>query len=438
MVRAGLWIYDLLAWGASIERHKYFSKSEALNLEPGLAEAGFKGAAQYWDCQMNDARLVLENILDAERYGARCLNYTGLVSCQRLASGALRAVVRDEESERDVELSASLLINAAGPWVDAVLGLLGRGMAEAAVKATKGAHLVTRPLTQGHALLVPARGDARVFFVIPCVYGGRAASLIGTTDTDFFGDKEHVRAEAADCDYLLGETRRILPKADLQPGDIWASFAGLRPLSAPVRSGLGNSKISREAQILEQDGLLSLTGGKFTTYRALSEKAVNRAAALLGLPLKKVSSASLPLPGAPKSSADRLWLKSAAAGLADQYSVSVPCAEHLLSLYGMCAPAVFELTRENPELKSPVTPGSPAILAQAVYAARHERAEHLVDFYLRRTFLGLDLAPDHVGVERVAAAMGSELRWSRERVAEELEQLKLVVEGEFRTFGFAS
>jgi glycerol-3-phosphate dehydrogenase len=432
MVKVGLWIYDVLAFGSSIQRHRSFSKSEALRLEPSLAAEGFKGAAQYWDCQMNDARLVLENILDAERFGARCLNYTGLLSCQRLASGAVRALLRDEEAEREAELSASWVINAAGPWVDSVLGLLGRSLAFAAVKPTKGVHLVTRPLTKKHALLVPARGDSRVFFIIPASYGGRAASLIGTTDTDFYGDKDHVLADPQDVEYLLSQVRRVLPSADLKTSDIWASYAGLRPLSAPDKDAAGNSKISRESQILEQDGLLSLTGGKFTTYRCLAEKTVNRVAALLKLQLKSSFSANTPLPGAPKSPADWELLNSGAPGLAEAYGVSLESAEYLLSLYGVSATAVLEMTREDPDLKNPVAPGSPAILAQVVYAARHEKAEHLVDFYLRRTFLGLELEPDHFGVELVASCMGAELNWNREREADELEHLKQVIEGEYR------
>lgn len=432
MVKAGLWLYDFLGFDSSIQWHRSFSKSAALALEPGLVNIDFKGASQYWDCHMNDARLVLENILDAERFGACCLNYTALISCQSLKSGAVRALVRDEEAEREVELSASLLINASGPWVDDVLGLLGRTQPNPAVKPTKGVHLITRPLMQSHALLVPAQGDSRVFFIIPTIYGGRAASLIGTTDTDFFGDKEHVHSDAQDVKYLLEQTNRILPKADLKSSDIWATYAGLRPLSAPLKDAAGNSKISRESQILEQDGLLSVTGGKFTTYRSLAEKTVNRAAALLKLQLKPSPSASIPLPGAPKNSADLELLSSGAEGLVERYSVNLESVKYLLSIYGVSAPAVLEITREDPEFKNPVALGSPAILAQAVYAARHEKAERLDDFYLRRTFLGLELAPDHPGVERVAAVMGAELRWNRERIADELEQLKRVIEGEYR------
>ena len=193
MLKAGLWLYDLLAGSAGIEWHRSFSRKKALALEPNLAPEGFKGAAQYWDCQMNDARLVLENILDAERHGARCLNYTALLSCHRLAPGDVRIRVRDEEAERELELRGSLLINAAGPWVDEVLGRLGCPLPSPAVKPTKGVHLLTRPLTKSHALLVPVRGDERVFFIIPAHYNGRPASpRWGPRTRILVGDKSHV------------------------------------------------------------------------------------------------------------------------------------------------------------------------------------------------------------------------------------------------------
>jgi glycerol-3-phosphate dehydrogenase len=432
-LKAGLWLYDLLALGSLIEPHRSFSRAKALALEPNLEPQGFKGAAQYWDCQMNDARLVLENILSAQAHGALCLNYTSLLSAQRLADGEVRVKARDEESGLEAMLQAKLLINAAGPWVDEVLGSLGRSLPSPALKPTKGVHLITKPLTQGHALLIPARGDGRVFFVIPCRYGGRQASLVGTTDTDYHGNLDHVRGEAQDLDYLLTQTARVLPGAHLKKEDDWATYAGLRPLSAPLATAAGNSKISRESQILESDGLLSLTGGKYTTYRALAEETVDRAALKLGLKLKASRSAKLPLPGAARTSAGVDELRpEGLESFAKLHQISGETAEYLASIYGVRMEAVLEEALEDPSLKELVAPGCPAIFAQALFAAKHEQARRLSDFYLRRTFLGLDLDPGHASLERVAALMGGILGWDAPRQAAEIEDLKRLIAAEYR------
>ena len=436
-VKLGLWVYDLMALGSLVGFHQSFGRKRTLELEPGLSEKGLKGSSLYYDCQMNDARIVLENILDAERLGARCQNYTTLVSAHALRLGEVRARVRDEISETEGEVSASLLINASGPWVDELLGKLKPGSAPA-VKPTKGIHLITKPLTHGHAMFLPVAADKRIFFVIPWHFNGREASLVGTTDTDFKGDPNHVRAEADDVDYLARELRRVFPASGFSQQDILATYAGLRPLAAPAIHGSENSAISRESALPEADGVLSVVGGKFTTYRALAQRVVERAWALLlqahpagARELPPSQSAFKPLPGAPRNAAEREALNDSA-GLAARYGVSEPVAAYLISLYGMAAQAVLELSREDAEWKQPLAENSPAILAQAVYAARHEKAMRLADFYLRRTFLGLELEPDHKGVDRVAALMGRELRWSRDDEAEELDYLKRVVAGEYR------
>jgi glycerol-3-phosphate dehydrogenase len=255
--------------------------------------------------------------------------------------------------------------------------------------------------------------------------------LIGTTDTDFKGDPDHVRAEEEDIDYLLKETVRVLPGERLSRTDVRATFAGLRPLSAASTPDAGASKVSREHTFWEEPGVLAVTGGKYTTYRSLCEALVERAARRLGRKLGPRFSGGRPLPGAPRpgenpeqSAAERLAGTDAPQG--------APAL--LAARYGRYAGAVAELATENPNLARAVAPGSdcPAILAQAAWAARHERALHLDDFYLRRSRLGLLLPPDHRGVDAAATAMGRELGWDSDREARELERLKRAVDGEFR------
>jgi glycerol-3-phosphate dehydrogenase len=434
LIRAGLWIYDALALrGRSLIRgHRWLRASGARALVPDLASEGLRGAAEYWDCQMDDSRIVVENLMDARRLGARALNYCSLLSAHALKDGDVRARLRDEEAGEEWEVRARLLVMAAGAWTDHTFKRLGSAATGPRVHATKGVHLVTRRLIDSHALLVPARADNRIFFVIPWELEGRPASLIGTTDTDFSGDPDHVRAEEEEISYLLSETARVLPEARLGRADLWATFAGLRPLTAPEQSAGGNSSLSREECFWEEPGILAVTGGKYTTYRSLCQKLVEHAARRLGLALSASSSAFQGLPGAPRPS------EAGGADLARELrrdaDLDPESAALLVRHYGRLSRDIAALCLEDPELRKPVAPGTdcPAILAMAVWAARHEQAVHLDDFYLRRTKLGLRLAPDHRGVDRVAAVMGQALWWSKDRELEELDRLKRVVAGENR------
>jgi glycerol-3-phosphate dehydrogenase len=395
---------------------------------------------------MDDARLCLENVLDARRLGARVLNACSLRSAHQLGEGEVRCRLRDEEAGVEREVRARLLVVCAGPWTDEVFRALGREGSRK-VKATKGVHLVTRPLTADMALLVPARSSKRVFFVIPWRLEGKPASLVGTTDTDFSGDPAHLRAEDEDLAWLIEESARVLPGARLRRSDIWATFAGLRPLTAPPPPGEGalpkagrvggeasNSSLSREHVFHEEPGILAITGGKYTTYRALCQQLVEKAAARLGLPLGPAFTAHSPLPGAPKNDPQVALLATLPRALSTEFGMDEAAAASLVDHLGLRARDAALLCADDPDLKKPIAPGSdcPAPLALAAFSAEHEMVVHLEDFYLRRSNLGLRLPGDHRGVDRVAAVIGDRLWWSREREAEELEKLGRVVAGEYR------
>lgn len=433
LVRAGLWLYDSLALfgGGWIQGHRWLGRKAALGLLPDLDAQGLRGAAEYWDCQMDDSRLVLENVQDAQRLGAKALNYCRLMSAHRLSEGDVRVRLRDDEAGTEAEARGRLLLLAGGAWTDDVFKRLGF-KAEAKVRPTKGIHLLTRRLIDTHALLVPAHSDGRIFFVIPTWLEGRPASLIGTTDSDFHGDPDHVRAEEDEIDYLLSETARVLPGAKLGRGDVWATYAGLRPLTAPPPARAGSpGVVSREHKLWEEPGILAVTGGKYTTYRSLCVELAERAALRLGVELGP-SQSRQPLPGAPRHASEAG--EAAARHLEQSHGLEPEAAALLVQHYGRSARDVAALCDEDPEWKKPLAPGSdcPAILAMAVWAARHEHVVHLDDFYLRRSKLGLRLPPDHRGVDRVASVFGRELWWDREREDEEIERLKRVVQGEYR------
>jgi glycerol-3-phosphate dehydrogenase len=436
LIRCGLWLYDALALKGHgfIHAHRWLGSRAASRAAPDLAPEGLRGAAEYWDCQMDDARLALETLLDAQNMGCQALNYCSLQGATQLQDGAVRVLLRDEENGRSAEARGRLLVLAAGAWTDKAFRLLGLPQDAPRVHPTKGVHLVTRRLINDHALLVPARSDKRVFFVIPWELEGRPASLIGTTDSDYSGDENHPSAEAAEIAYLLAETARVLPGARLGRADVWASFAGLRPLSAPRHKGPGgsNAAVSREHTFWEEAGLLAVTGGKYTTYRSLCQSLVERAAKRLALNPAPSISASRPLPGAPKPGEPGGG--DLALAIRRDSGLSLAGAALLARTYGRLAWDVCALCERDPGLRQALAPdsGCGAILAMAAWAALHEQALHLDDFYLRRTRLGLLLAPDHRGADRVAAVMGSVLGWDKQRERDELERLKRLVLAEYR------
>jgi glycerol-3-phosphate dehydrogenase len=425
-VRAGLWLYDLLASFRNVHNHRMISRAAALKLEPSLEPRGLRAAALYWDCSMNDARLVLENVLAAREAGASCLNYCPLRSVQSSGLGSIHVVLRDEEAGVEAAVRAKMLLNAAGPWADEVLGLAAPG-ALPLVRKAKGIHLITRPLTGERALLISAQQDGRVFFVIPWALEGRPASLVGTTDTDFSGDLGHLRAEEDEVNYLLAEASRVLPGAALKRKDVWATYAGVRPLAALGADPAHPSSHSREALLRWDGGVLSMSGGKFTTYRSLCAKAVDACVSALGAKPAPCLTAKLPLPGAPEQGVEAL-----ASSLAQAHSLPPGTALHLAQTYGRSAQALLEAGRRHQGLLGPVDPSLPAILAQADWACLQEDARHLADFYLRRSFLGLVLAPDHPGVLKVAEVMARCLGWGEERLMQEVADLRKVVAGEYR------
>src|SRR5665213_75418 len=408
LIRTGLWLYDALAFKGRglMHVHRWLARKDALAVAGDLAPNGLVGAAEYWDCQMDDARVTLETLIDAERLGCRALNYCSLVGASRLRDGDVGVRLRDEETGDEGEALARLLVLATGAWTDQVFGCLGPDATQIRVHPTKGIHLVTRRLIDSHALLVPARSDKRIFFVIPWELEGHPASLIGTTDSDYSGDKNHLHAQEDEIAYLLAETKRVLPKANLGRTDVWSTFAGLRPLTAAPASGRGNATVSREHAFWEEPGVLAVTGGKFTTYRSLCQALVERAARRLKVKLPASISALSPLPGAPQSG--EAGGKLLARHVSGSSGLKLETAELLVQHYGRLAPEVAGLCMDHPDWAAPIAPecGCDAVLAMAAWAALREHAVHLDDFYLRRTRLGLRLAPDHPGAAKVAALMG--------------------------------
>lgn len=372
-IKVGLSLYDRLAGPQNIHPHEKLSFHDLLQEVPGLKVPGLQMAFRYYDAQMNDARLTLENILSATRLGARCLNYVKVTQLLEQDSKISGVIAHDLASNEKIEIHSKLVINATGPWLDQLLGN-HESKTSRRLRLTKGIHLVLPRLHEKNALLLFTQKDGRVFFCLP--WGPN--SLVGTTETDYHGTPDDVRATREDVQYLISEIQRFFPTRSLTPQDVIATFAGLRPLIQ--QDGRTMNATSRKYSIEEtRPQLFSILGGKFTTYRSLAEEVVTKAAkALHMLEDKPCQTANLALPGAESLLGPEAF--------AEENSIGIETAHHLIQHYGARAIEVARYLKEL-GLKARLCPSHPHIQAEVLFAFTHEMAVTLEDFMTRRTFI---------------------------------------------------
>ncbi len=416
---AGMWLYDLLAMFRNVRRHRPLSKRGVLEAEPMLRERGLVGGALYYDAQCDDARLTLATARSAMAHGALIATYMP-VTALVLADGTVRGVhVRDALTGQEAVLHASIVVNATGPWSDRIRRMEDPS-AHALLCPTKGAHVVVprNRIGNHHAVTITSPIDGRVMFVLP--WGDLA--YIGTTDTDSDEPPERAHATSDDVIYLLRSANAYFPNARLTEADIVASWAGLRPmLAAPP--GVAASERSREHQIhVGIGGMLSIVGGKLTTYRIMARDVVNRAVRRLQeldgtrYPVRADTDKE-PLPGG--EAQDLQPFQQAPRDL----GVPPDTVEHLLRHYGTETAAICNLIRDNRTLLTRLHQDHPAIEAEVVHSTRRELPQHVDDFLIRRIHLYYEVrdrgAP---AAARVAALMGAELGWAPDRIAEEAKR----------------
>jgi len=407
-LRLGMWLYDALATFRNVRRHRMLSASSHARWGEGLRAEGLRGAALYWDAAMDDARLVLANVVAARDAGAVTLNRVGVVRLL-LEGGAVRGVeVEDGLGGARAMVRARACVSCVGPWTNAFLTQVPG--APAPLATTRGSHIVVKRLTE-RAFTLAAGSDGRVFFVLPWL----GATLIGTTDLDDAGDPDRVVPAESEIEYLLAETNRHFPAAGLRRDDVQAVFAGMRPL---LRTPGTASTRSREHALLEPvPGLLVVAGGKYTTYRAVAAEVVDRVTARLGC-RAACRTTSEPLPGGdvPWGAAEH-WtqgprFRAAAGAFAQQHGLAIAIATHLLDTYGTRAEAIAALIAVDRGLATRLDARHPHVRAEVVHALRHEMALELEDWFWRRTRMAF--APDHGAdaVDAVAALFAAERGWS--------------------------
>ncbi|HLM55963.1 MAG TPA: glycerol-3-phosphate dehydrogenase/oxidase [Pyrinomonadaceae bacterium] len=421
-VRAGMAAYDLLSRGKTLPHHRMLGPDDARRYAPGLDASRLKGAALFFDAQVEYAeRLALENALAARGRGAVVVTYA---RAGRLLTegGAVRGVEFEDALGGGSHVArAPLVLNAAGPWVDEVLEGVSAGGREKLVGGTKGSHVVVRPFEGAPRVAVYAEAgeDGRPFFIIPW----DDKFLIGTTDVRYEGDLDRVVAGDEEVAYLLRETNRVVPPARLAREHVLYTYSGVRPLpfvAEGSEAGITRRHFVRASGVR---GLFSVVGGKLTTYRSLAEEAVGLLFKQLGRAAPPCVTAREPLPGA--SAADYEAFK-------EEFKRTSPLAAHsterLLKVYGTRAAAVLRLALEDSELARPISEETGTVGAEVVFAFREEMAETLTDCLMRRTMVGLNgrLGLDAVGpAARVAR---KHLGWTGARAASEVEAYGRYVE----------
>jgi glycerol-3-phosphate dehydrogenase len=381
VVQSGILLYSALAQS---RLNWLVGAEEARAAVPGLRAEGLRSCALYADAWTNDARLALANVRAAADLGATVLNGAEVVALRKVAGRVVGADVRADGET--IPVAARAVVNAAGPWVDRVRRLEDDS-AGTSVRLSKGAHALVSADAEWSAALTIPQDAVRVTFAVPW-YG---MLLLGTTESEFAGEPRDVAATEEDVEQILAEAAVGLESGLVRRDHVRDVFAGLRVLPA----GQGESVSARRETVYSvgKGGMLSVAGGKLTTYRRIALGALDRLRGTLGLP--RVDEAPWPLPGAVAGVQVPLLR-----GLDEDVRL------HLLHLYGGLAAEVLSPAERDPSLLERLDPGGPDIAAQALYAATHEWARHAEDVIRRRTtvgYRGLDGPEVTQRVERILA-----------------------------------
>lgn len=420
-VGAGVATYDLLAalGNNPLPGHRHLSRSKALRMAPALRRDMLVGAIVYSDALVDDARHTMMVSRTASKYGAALAPSVRVVGFEREGDRVVGVQVRDLELGDEFVIRAKQVVNTTGVWTDQVQEKAGRGRIH--VTASKGIHLVV-PRDRIHSDTgMILRTEKSVLFVIPW---GRHW-IIGTTDTEWNLDLAHPAASRADIDYLLEHVNTVL-KDPLRQEDIEGVFAGLRPLLQGESDA--TSRLSREHAVSQAvPGLISVAGGKYTTYRVMAEDAVDMVAANLDGKVPAAVTAETPLVGADGYRA--LWNQREE--LAAESGLHTARIEHLLGRYGSLIREILDLIGARPELGKPLVGADDYLAAEIRYAASHEGALHLDDALTRRTRISIETWDRGVAAaEPTARLMAEVLGWNDETVKREIDHYLARVEAE--------
>ncbi len=389
----GLKVYDVLAGKLNLGSSKLISKSNALERIPTLEPEGLQGGVVYFDGQFDDSRLAVTLAQTATNKGAAISNYTPVKSLIHQADRVVGAVVLDLESGREIEIYAKAVINSTGVFTDNIRKM-DDPEAKSVISPSQGVHLVLPKefFPGNNALMVPRTDDGRVLFAVP--WHGKA--IIGTTDTPVPSIDAEPRPLEQELEFLVQHAGRYLTKDPVR-SDVLAVYAGLRPLVKASDSDGNTSALSRDHTILvSRTGLLTIVGGKWTTYRKMGEDVINKAAPIAGIEVRTSPTPEMRLHGAP-----------AVENSPEQIGGSL---EESLSMYGSDAKHIQGMVQDHPELGAKIHAKLPYIQAEIIWAVRQEMSRTLEDALSRRTrALLLDAKAALEAAPLVASLMAKEL-----------------------------
>jgi glycerol-3-phosphate dehydrogenase len=404
----GLGLYDALSMFRNVARHERLSRNDILEREPHLRQDDLVGGARYYDAATDDARLTLANVIAAVESGAAVLNHAPVTGLE-VVGGRVRGVrAYDAISGSDFRIRASLVVNATGPWSDEIRALESR-IDQPTVAGSRGAHVAVPRERVGNrqAVTMIHPHDGRVLFTLPA--GDQ--TIIGTTETPTGTSDRESRATDVDIAYLLAGANSYFPRANLAASDIISAWSGIRPLARQLATDDVGSASREHAIARGPKGVLHVTGGKLTTYRAMAAQVVGQFA---GPEAGAERTAEVALPGGDRPVAE--LLTDAAESIGDEV-----VRHHLVLAYGSRWRDVWSLGDDRPELRARLLPSHAVIGAEMVYGVKQEMAMTLGDLMIRRTHLAFEM-PDQARAvaPRVAQHIAPYLNWSREKIEQAL------------------
>ena len=395
-LRLALKIYDHLDRTAILPRYRKLTAEEVLHFFPAIKKEGLKGGCLYYDALMKDNRLILENVLSAEQNGAIVCNYTSVMGVTQ-EQGHITGLEYQSSNGVRGTIKGRSIVNTTGAWSNHILQMNGN-RESFHVQPTKGVHVVLPQISSQHALILRVKSDQRIFFLIPW----EGNSLLGTTDTFYDGNPDHIEIERQDEEYLLRALSSYFPQSHFP---ILASFAGLRPLVGSHE--INPSSLSRNHEIhVSPSGLISILGGKYTTHRKIAQEVVDKISRNLKTDIfwKKCQTQDIPFIRIEKQSFCQICI--------DEYGLSQNHALHLFTNYGENAFAILDIIKENPQASQQICPFHPHLMAEISHAILHEHACTLEDWFLRRTSIAYSNCQGKYCLNSVADKFSSHFDWS--------------------------
>lgn len=413
-------IYDMLSdWFSKFKnykKHKWYSPEKVFEFEPEIKKEGNKGGAIYWDNNMDDGRIVIEALKEAIVRGADVINYCEVIEHLK-ESGKVKGIVcKDQETSDEFQIKGKVVVNATGIWTDDILETYPDDIPKPVMRPTKGVHLIYErdKVKNNMATIIRSITDDRAFFVLP----RGDYTIIGTTDTDYQGDLANPFCTKEDADYLIKSVKHYFPTAELDFENLISTYAGIRPLV--MQKGKSESEVSRKHEIFwSPDGLLTITGGKYTTFRKMAEdlmKAVEEEDIFPNLKIKKNFSKKKFLVSLEKDQ----WNKEVkASGIQLDEEIS----NHIYQQYGRGALKILELIKQDKSLKSRIDPDNNFTKAEIIYTLRYELTLHLIDVFRVRTEMSLFISHEKAkkAAEKVANVMAEEYGWTEDQKNKEVD-----------------